>query len=118
MIFGTAMISLCMLVGYVVGECIGMLFGVGPTVGGVGFSMVCLLLLTNGMKKRGTLRQDMQKGIQFWKGMYIPVVVAMSASQDVVSAVSHGSVAILSGVAAVGTVFVLMYLMSRRGVLS
>lgn len=118
MIFGTAMISLCMLAGYIVGESIGMLLGIGTNVGGVGFSMVALLLLTDRMRKKGRLSQDIQRGIQFWKGMYIPVVVAMSASQDVVSAVTHGSVAVLAGIAAVGTVFLLMYFISRRGLLS
>lgn len=117
MIFGSAIIALCMLAGYTIGEWLGILFGIGTNVGGVGFSMVFLLLLTNWMKKRHRLNAGMEKGIQFWKGMYIPVVVAMSASQDVVSAVSQGSVAILAGIGAVGTVFFLMFVLSKRGLL-
>ena len=117
MIFGSAIIALCMLVGYTIGEWLGVLFGIGTNVGGVGFSMVCLLLLTNWMRKRRKLHAGMEKGIQFWKGMYIPVVVAMSASQDVVSAISQGSVAILAGIAAVCTVFILMFFLSKKGLL-
>lgn len=118
MIFGTAIISGCMLAGYAVGEALGALLGVGINVGGVGFSMLCLLCLTNWMGARNKMSKGIQDGIRFWKGMYIPVVVAMSASQDVVSALAQGGVAIVAGLASVlGVVFVI-FLLSKRGLLS
>lgn len=118
MIYGTAIISGCMLVGHLIGEALGALLGVGLNVGGVGFAMLCLLLLTNRMKERGRLSAPIRDGISFWKGMYIPVVVAMAASQDVVSALSQGAVAIVAGLAAVGCVMLTVSALSKRGLLS
>ncbi|WP_417286128.1 malonate transporter subunit MadL, partial [Cobetia marina] len=40
-------------------------------------------------------------GINFWNAMYIPIVVAMAASQNVVAAFSGGMVALVAGVLAV-----------------
>ena len=107
-----------MLIGFIIGESLGLLLGIGTNVGGVGFAMVCLLLTTDWLKKTGRLTEKMQKGISFWKGMYIPVVVAMSASQNVVSAISQGAVAIVAGAGAVCVVFLIMALISRTGLLS
>lgn len=118
MIFGTAIISGCMLVGYLIGEALGALLGVGINVGGVGFSMLCLLCLTNYMRSHDKMSEEIKSGIRFWKGMYIPVVVAMSASQDVVSALSQGAVAIVAGLASVLSVIFIVYLLSKRGLLS
>ena len=42
-----------------------------------------------------------EKGIHFWSAMYIPIVVAMAAKQNVIAALSSGWVAIVAGVAAV-----------------
>lgn len=106
-----------MLVGHMIGELLGALLGVGINVGGVGFSMLCLLCLTNWLKAHGKMSDGIQSGIKFWKGMYIPVVVAMSASQDVVSAISHGAVAIVAGIASVLAVILLIALLSKRGLL-
>lgn len=117
MIYGSAIISGSMLVGYVIGEVLGRLLGVGLNVGGVGFSMLCLLLLTGWLRQRGRLAPATVQGIHFWKGMYIPVVVAMSASQDVASAISRGAVAIVAGTVSVLAVVGLIWLLARRGLL-
>ena len=48
--------------------------------------------------------------------MYIPVVVAMACSQNVISALSEGLIAVLAGVAAVAAVWLVMALLpSHRG---
>jgi malonate transporter MadL subunit len=47
--------------------------------------------------------------------MYIPIVVAMAARQDVVSAVSGGWLAIVAGVGAVAVSFALVPVLSRLG---
>ena len=44
-----------------------------------------------------------ERGVEYWGAMYIPVVVAMAAQQDVVAALRGGPVALL---AAVGSVVV------------
>lgn len=117
MIFGTALIAGCMLVGYLLGNGLGELLGVGSDVGGVGFAMVLLLLTTTWLKKRNQLKPDIQTGIRYWGGMYIPVVVAMSASQNVVSALSHGGLAILAGVGTVAAIFGILFLLCKTGIL-
>ena len=117
MIFGTALISACMLLGYLLGSVLGLLTGVGSDVGGVGFAMVLLLLITSWLKNRNLLEKDIQAGIRYWGGMYIPIVVAMSASQNVVSALSHGGLAILAGVGAVVAIFIILCLLTRTGIL-
>lgn len=52
-----------------------------------------------------------QFGVLYWSGMYIPIVVAMSAGQNVVAALSGGVLGIIVSVASlVGTVLVIRYL--------
>lgn len=47
--------------------------------------------------------------------MYIPIVVAMAASQNVVAAVGGGPLAIIAGVTAVLISFLLVPLLSNMG---
>ena len=118
MIYGTAIISGCLLAGNFAGLLLGSFLGVGINVGGVGFSMICLLCVTNWLQRQNRLHPNVKTGINFWKGMYIPVVVAMSASQNVVSALSQGVVAIAAGIAAVFSVILFVQWLSKRGLLT
>lgn len=117
MIFGTALISGSLLAGYFLGECLGRICGIGNDVGGVGFAMLLLLLTTSYLKKRRLWRPEMDTGIRYWSGMYIPVVVAMSASQNVFSALGRGFLAILAGAGAVFAVFLILFLLSKADIL-
>jgi len=54
-------------------------------------------------------------GIKFWSAMYIPIVVAMAARQNVVAAVDGGLLALVAGVAAVVVSFALVPVLSRIG---
>ena len=56
-----------------------------------------------------------ETGINFWSAMYIPIVVAMAAKQNVVAALSSGWLAIAAGTAAVVGGFLLVPLMARMG---
>jgi malonate transporter MadL subunit len=47
--------------------------------------------------------------------MYIPIVVAMAASQNVIAAVSSGWLAIIAGVLAVAASFAMIPLLARFG---
>jgi malonate transporter MadL subunit len=47
--------------------------------------------------------------------MYIPIVVAMAAKQNVVAAISSGWLAIVAGVAAVAVSFAFVPLLARIG---
>ena len=94
------MLSLCYFAGLFVGEVMGRFVGLNANVGGVGFAMLFLLLLCSYSETvKNSLRNvRLCSGLKFWQNMYIPVVIAMSASQDVVKAVRSGWLAILCGV--------------------
>ncbi len=108
MIYGVAILSGCVLIGSFVGNLLGLLTGLNSDIGGVGFAMVLLLMVTNSKKINGILPKGYTKGIDFWKEMFIPVVIAMSASQNVISALDGGLLALIAGA---GVVIVMMLLM-------
>ena len=98
MIFGVALLAACLFVGSYLGNLIGLWTGLGSDVGGVGFAMILLLLTTNSKFINKVFPKNYTKGIEFWNEMYIPVVIAMSASQNVVSALDGGILALVLGV--------------------
>ncbi|MBJ90344.1 MAG: malonate transporter subunit MadL [Woeseia sp.] len=100
-IYGVALLSFCMLVGMYLGDMLGSLIGVQANVGGVGIAMLLLIVLANVKRKGFQIGAVTEKGIHFWSAMYIPIVVAMAAKQNVIAALSSGWVAIVAGVAAV-----------------
>jgi malonate transporter MadL subunit len=114
-IFGVAFLALCTLAGIFVGELLGKLIGVPANVGGVGIAMVLLILLGSYLKKRGLFKADSEQGVKFWSAVYIPIVVAMAAQQNVYGALSGGPMAILAGVAAVAVAFALVPVLDRIG---
>lgn len=87
-IYGVALLAFCFLTGNYIGDILGALLGVKANVGGVGFAMLLLIILTNKGIDAGWLDKKGQEGIAFWSAMYIPIVVAMSSIQDVVAALS------------------------------
>ena len=114
-IYGVALLSFCMLVGVFLGDLLGRLIGVEANVGGVGIAMLLLIILANLSSQRLRLGPITASGIHFWSAMYIPIVVAMAARQNVVAAVSGGWIAITAGVAAVAAAFAMVPLLSRLG---
>jgi malonate transporter MadL subunit len=114
-IYGVALLSFCMLVGVLVGDLLGVVMRVEANVGGVGIAMLLLLVLSNLGSQRATLSQVTEKGIHFWSAMYIPIVVAMAARQNVFEALSGGWMAIVAGVAAVTASFAMIPVLARFG---
>lgn len=115
-IYGTAILAICHLLGDYLGNTLGMLIGVKANVGGVAISMILLILSKELLAKKGYLPQVTQFGILYWSGMYIPIVVAMSAGQNVVAALSGGMLGLIVSVASlVGTVLVIRYLNRLSG---
>jgi malonate transporter MadL subunit len=112
-IYGVALLSFCMLVGVFVGDLIGEWLGAQANVGGVGIAMLLLIVLSNLTKKEFQLSAPTESGVNFWSAMYIPIVVAMAAKQDVVAALSGGWMAIIAGVAAVAVSFAAIPLLDR-----
>jgi len=114
-IYGVALLSFCMLVGVFVGDLLGELIGVQSNVGGVGIAMILLLVLSSFDSREFKLGPITEKGIGFWSAMYIPIVVAMAARQNVFSALSGGWMAIVAGVAAVAASFALIPVLAHLG---
>lgn len=112
-IYGVALLSGCYLAGIYLGDILGGLLGVKANVGGVGFAMLLLIILSNWGKEKGWLDTKSQSGIGFWSAMYIPIVVAMSAIQDVKEALDEGMIAILGGILGVVLGFILIPVVAR-----
>lgn len=113
MIYGVAVLSGCMLAGTLIGELIGRILGVDANVGGVGFAMLLLLFLTSRSSGKHSFFEAITPGIGFWSAMYIPVVVAMAAIQNVNAALQSGWIALLAGSLAVAAGFALTPWLSR-----
>ncbi|MEN9633491.1 MAG: hypothetical protein RL077_1895 [Verrucomicrobiota bacterium] len=114
-IYGVALLAFCALLGLVVGDTLGLLLGVKANVGGVGFSMILLLVLSDVLTKRGWFKPVSASGVIFWSGMYIPIVVAMAAQQNVVGALKGGPLAFLAGSIGVVFSFALVPVIARIG---
>ena len=114
-IYGTALLSLCLLTGLSVGRMIGAALGVNADIGGVGIAMILLILGCDAMQRRGLMKAPTESGITFWGQMYVPIVVAMAASQNVLGAISGGVMAIVAGLCAVGLGFVLVAVLAKKG---
>jgi malonate transporter MadL subunit len=112
-IYGVALLSFCMLVGVLAGDILGELIGVQANVGGVGIAMLLLIVLSNLSHRKFRIGSATKNGIHFWSAMYIPIVVAMAAKQNVFAAVSSGWMAIIAGVAAVAVSFAMIPLLAR-----
>ena len=107
-IYGVAFLAICTLVGIFVGELLGKLIGVPANVGGVGIAMILLIFLGSYLSKRGLLDGKSEQGVEFWSAIYIPIVVAMAAQQNVYGALSGGPMAIIAGTLAVVLGFALV----------
>lgn len=97
-IYGVTVLSACYIVGQLLGEGLGKMLGIEANVGGVGFAMLLLIVVSGWLEKKDLFTTPTQSGIQFWNQMYIPIIVAMSATQNVRLAVSSGFVALLAGI--------------------
>lgn len=110
-IYGTALLAVCYLLGVYIGELLGKILGVEANVGGVAIAMILLIIGKEWLAKKGLLPKSTQFGVLYWAGMYIPIVVAMAAGQNVVAALSGGMVAaVVSIIALTATVFIVRWL--------
>ena len=114
-IYGVGLLAGCMLAGVILGDLLGQLIGVQANVGGVGIAMLLLIWVTNASRFKLLLEPPTATGINFWRAMYIPIVIAMAAKQNVAAAVSSGWLAVIAGVAAVVISFAMIPLLSRLG---
>ncbi|EZH67422.1 malonate transporter [Bacillaceae bacterium JMAK1] len=114
-IYGVAILAVCMIVGMLLGEWLGIAIGVEANVGGVGIAMLILIIVIDRLKISNRLSEPTQMGLGFWNAMYIPIVVAMAANQNVVAALDGGPLAIVTGIAVVVISFLAVPLVSRIG---
>ncbi len=114
-IYGVALLSGCLLVGMLAGEALGVLLGVSANVGGVGIAMLLLVLACSSTRLKSLVDGASGTGIKFWSAMYIPIVVAMAARQNVAAAADGGLLALAAGVAAVVVSFALVPVLRRIG---
>ncbi|MEP6873946.1 MAG: malonate transporter subunit MadL [Burkholderiales bacterium] len=112
-IYGTALLAACHLLGIFLGDLLGQALGVKTNVGGVGIAMLLLIVARIYMAKKNILPKLTELGVEYWGAMYIPVVVAMAAQQDVVAALRGGPVALLSALGAAGLCACVIALINR-----
>ncbi len=113
LVYGVAVLAGCFIAGQLIGDLLGRLLNIDGNVGGVGFAMVLLILINQWMHKRKLFTTEMESGVNFWNKMYIPVIVAMSSIQNVKSAFSSGSVAIVAGIVPTVICFLAIPLISK-----
>ncbi|SBS33271.1 Malonate transporter MadL subunit [Marinomonas spartinae] len=114
-IYGVSLLAICTLVGISIGQVLGHLLGLPANVGGVGIAMILLILSGSYLNKKGVIDPKTEQGVEFWSAVYIPVVVAMAAKQNVFGAFSGGAMAISAGVTAVVLGFALVPVLDRMG---
>jgi malonate transporter MadL subunit len=114
-IFGVALLSICTLVGVFIGDLLGLLLGVKANVGGVGLAMILLMAARLWLQKRDGLSHGVKLGIEFWGTMYIPIVVAMAAQQNVVAAMRGGPLVLVAAFGTVAACFGATALLGRIG---
>jgi malonate transporter MadL subunit len=112
-VYGVGLLAACTLIGLFTGDLLGAAMGLKTNVGGVGIAMLLLLAASNLPGRPVLPASATGTGIQFWNLMYIPIIVAMAARQNVVAAVSGGSMALLAGTLAVAAGFALVPWLGR-----
>ena len=114
-IFGVALLSICTLIGVFLGDLLGVLLGVKANVGGVGLAMMLLIAARVWLQKSGQLTHGVKLGVEFWGTMYIPIVVAMAAQQNVVAALRGGPLVLVTAITTVTACFLATALLGRIG---
>lgn len=112
-IYGLGILAACFIMGQLIGLGLGSLLGIEANVGGVGFAMLFLILIGDWLKQKSIFQISTNTGIEFWNAMYIPIIVAMSATQDVKGALSSGYIAILVGIIPTGAMILLIPFLTK-----
>ena len=95
------------------GELLGSLFGINANVGGIGIAMFLLMYFSSSLNTRFKIGDVSEKGITFWSMIYIPIVVAMAAKQNVVGALDGGLMALMAGIVVVSVSFMFIPIISN-----
>jgi malonate transporter MadL subunit len=114
-IYGVALLAICALAGILLGDLLGMALQVKSNVGGVGLAMVLLIAARIWLDRKGKLSHGLKLGVEFWGSLYIPIVVAMAAQQNVVGAVSGGPIVVIAAILTVALCLGSVALLGRIG---
>lgn len=79
------------------------------------FCHAFLVVSSQKLIEKGLLSKPAEQGVGFWSAMYIPIVVAMSANQNVIAALKGGPMAVIAGLGAVFIGFLLIKPLSKIG---
>ena len=112
-IYGIALLGMCTLLGLILGKLLGHLFGIDANVGGIGIAMLLLMYFSGILKDKFAIGDMSEKGITFWRMIYIPIVVAMAAKQNVIGALDGGFMALLAGIFVVAISFLFIPIISN-----
>jgi malonate transporter MadL subunit len=114
-ILGVALLALCTLIGVFLGDLLGVALGVKANVGGVGLAMILLIAARSWLLGKGKLSSGIKLGVEFWSTMYIPIVVAMAAQQNVVAAVKGGPIVLIAATVSLLLCFACVAFLGRFG---
>lgn len=114
-IYGVAILAACFLLGKILGNLLGALMDINGDVGGVGFAMILLIVTNYFLAKQGWLKEETESGILFWTSMFIPIIIAMAATQNVRAALTGGWVTVVVGGIATMACFFLVPLVAKIG---
>ena len=114
-IYGSAILAFSLVCGLLAGRLLGLACGIDANVGGVGIAMLLLILITDRISRAAPLDAATQSGILFWSAIYVPVAVALAASQNVRAAVTGGPAALLAGAGATIACMMLVPMVNRIG---
>ena len=114
-VFGVALLAICTLVGVFIGDLLGVALNVKANVGGVGIAMMLLIAARVWLTRHGGLPSGIKLGVEFWATMYIPIVVAMAAQQNVVAAVRGGPIVVIAAFGTIADCFAAVALIGRLG---
>ena len=112
-ISGVALLALCTLLGQSLGDLLGDGLGVKANVGGVGIAMLLLIASRVWLKNRGLWTAGVNQGVMLWASLYIPIIIAMAAQQDVAAAISGGPMVLFAGIGVVCMCFAMVALIGR-----
>ncbi len=112
-ISGVALLALCTLLGQALGDLLGGGLGVKANVGGVGIAMILLIAARVWLKDRGLWTAGVNQGVMLWASLYIPIIIAMAAQQDVAAAISGGPMVLFAGIGVVCMCFAMVALIGR-----
>jgi malonate transporter MadL subunit len=113
MISGVAILAICTLLGALLGDLLGMAIGVKANVGGVGIAMILLISARLWLFRRRLLTDAVTLDVKFWAALYVPVVVAMAAQQNVVAAFVGGPIVLIAAIGGLTLCFGAVALINR-----